>query len=74
MSAPDPAAALARLTDGVRRSVAAVRAAIETMDAYPDMAPEVEAEFRRIILEEARSLSALVEAAERENETGRKGA
>ena len=71
MSAPDPAAALARLTDGVRRSVAAVRAAIETMDAYPDMAPEVEAEFRRIILEEARSLSALVEAAEGEGEGGK---
>jgi hypothetical protein len=64
-----PAALFAELAEGVRRSVGAVRAAIETMEAYPDMEPEVEAQFRAIIAEEARRLSALVESAEARFET-----
>ncbi len=52
---------LRELVEGARSSTAAVRAAVETVLDYPDMAPEERAEFLQIVSEESQRLSAQVE-------------
>lgn len=46
------------LTEGMRGPLANVRAAIETITAYPTMEPAVEEQFKQIILEQSVTLSA----------------
>ena len=54
-------AALRALVEGARSSTASVRAAVETVLDYPDMAVEERAEFLSIVREESQRLSAQVE-------------
>ncbi len=52
---------LRQLLEGLRRPVANIRAAIETMTAYPDMAPDLATQFQHIILEQTEALARLLE-------------
>ena len=52
---------LRELVEGARASTAAVRAAVETVLDYPEMAPEERAQFLQIVREESQRLSAQVE-------------
>ncbi len=52
---------LQQLLEGLRRPVANIRAAIETLTTYPDMAPELAAQFRQILLEQTEALTRLLE-------------
>ncbi|SHK02871.1 PAS domain-containing protein [Rhodothermus profundi] len=52
---------LRQLLEGLRRPVANIRAAIETLTAYPDMAPDLAAQFQHIILEQTEALTRLLE-------------
>ncbi|MDQ7041369.1 MAG: PAS domain-containing protein [Rhodothermus sp.] len=52
---------LQQLLEGLRHPVANIRAAIETMTAYPDMAPDLATQFRQIILEQTEALTRLLE-------------
>jgi len=45
------------LTEGTRAALANIRAAIETIEAYPEMDPNRLSQFRKVIREEAESLS-----------------
>lgn len=45
------------LTEGTRAALANIRAAIETIEAYPEMDPNRLNQFRKVIREEAESLS-----------------
>jgi DNA polymerase-3 subunit epsilon len=60
-------ALLRSLTEGTRASVGAIRAAIETVLAYPDMEPAERERFLTIIRDEAVGLGARVEEALRES-------
>ena len=48
---------LQSLTEGTRASLANIRAAIETMHAFPDLQPARRQEFERVIHDEAQALS-----------------
>lgn len=50
-------AALQSLTEGSRAALANIRAAVETLETYPDMEPERKFTFIRVIGEEAAALS-----------------
>lgn len=54
------------LADASRRALASIRAAVETLVAYPEMEGERQARFVGIIDEEAKGLSSKLEAAEGE--------
>lgn len=50
-------ALLQALTEGTRASLANIRAAIETIEAYPDMDPGRLSQFRQVIRQEAQALT-----------------
>lgn len=50
-------ALLQTLTERQRASLGAIRAAIEAMESFPDMAPAQRQRFQQVILEEAQTLS-----------------
>jgi DNA polymerase-3 subunit epsilon len=52
------------LADGGRRALASIRAAVETLQAFPDLDPARRARFTGVIDEEASTLSARLEQAE----------
>lgn len=54
-------AVLQSLTDASRRALANIRAAVETLLAYPGMEPEQQARFTGVIHEEAEALSATLD-------------
>lgn len=60
------AGAFLGLADGSRRGLASIRAAVETLRAFPEMDPAKQARFAAVIDEEATRLSARVERAEEE--------
>ena len=53
---------LQTLTQGTRASLASVRAAVETIAAFPEMAQDAQARFIGIIVDEARQLSSKLDA------------
>jgi len=52
---------LRQLLEGLRRPVANIRAAIETLASYPDMASDLAAQFQHIIREQTEALARLLE-------------
>jgi DNA polymerase-3 subunit epsilon len=53
---------LQTLTQGTRASLASMRAAVETIASFPDMEPDARSRFINIIEDEARQLSARLDA------------
>lgn len=51
---------LRQFLEGLRRPVANIRAAIETLTAYPNMAPDLAAQFQHILLEQTEALAQLL--------------
>lgn len=72
MTAPDAERALTALIEAVRGPLGGIRAAIETLNRYPDMDASVAAQLHALIEEQALALSRVVEAAAAEAEAARR--